>query len=207
MRFEPGDLVIFYGRDFSSRVIEWATRGPSHVAIVCPHPLERSDKAGRLRDAAAEGVLLFESTTLCDVPCALTGRRTRGVQAHEPVSRIAAYPGEVALLRLTRAWRLSLREVGVLHDWLLHVADEPYDLRGALLSGTRLFKWTAFMPYPDLESLFCSELCAAALMRLHRLPLSNPSLYNPASLVRELRHCGTYGPPQAISKIQAPACR
>ena len=37
MHFEPGDLLIFYGRDFSSRVIEWATRGPSHVGIVCPH--------------------------------------------------------------------------------------------------------------------------------------------------------------------------
>ncbi len=90
----------------------------------------------------------------------------------------------------------------LLHDWLLHVAEEPYDLRGALLSGTRLFKWTAFMPYPDLESLFCSELCAAALMRLQRMPLSNPSLYNPASLVRELRRCGTFGAPQMIKKLQ-----
>jgi len=54
------------------------------------------------------------------------------------------------------------------------------------------------MPYPDLGSLFCSELCAAALMRLHRMPLENPSAYNPASLVRELRRCGTYGTPQPI---------
>ena len=185
--FQPGDLVVFSGRDFTSRVIEWATRGPSHVGIVCPH--------------GEEGPLLFESTTLCDEPCVLTGKRVRGVQAHEPARRIARYRGTAALVRLAPAWKLSKAETGLLHDWLMHVASEPYDLYGAILSGTRLFKWTALMPYPDLGSLFCSELCAAALMRLGRMPLGNPSLYNPASLARELRRCGIYGAPQRISRI------
>jgi len=221
MTFAPGDLLLFYGRDLSSRVIEWATRGPSHVGIVCPHAgterVKRVEgveevKGASTRDSitlstlrtdgttsgAANGLLLFESTTLCDQPCALTGRRIAGVQAHDPATRIDSYPGKVALLRLMPAWRLSAHEIGLLHRWLMHVACEPYDLCGALLSGTRLFKWTALMPYPDLGSLFCSELCAAALMRLHRLPLTNPSLYNPASLVRELRRCGTYGAPREV---------
>ena len=208
MDFEPGDLVLFYGRDLSSRVIEWATRGPSHVGIVCSHALvvppsgggAGKPPEGGTTSGTTSGALLFESTTLCDEPCALTGKRLAGVQAHDPASRIEGYLGQVALLRLTRAWRLNLSEVGLLHNWLMHVASEPYDLPGALLSGTRLFKWTALMPYPDLGSLFCSELCAAALMRLHRMPLANPSLYNPASLVRELRRCGTYGAPQAICR-------
>lgn len=184
MSFDPGDLLIFYGRDFTSRIIEWATRGPSHVGIVCPH--------------GDYGPVLFESTTLCEMPCLLAGTCVQGVQAHETANRIANYPGAVARLRLAQAWRLSEAEIGLLHDWLMHVAREPYDLRGALVSGTRLFKWTALMPYPDLESLFCSELCAAALMRLARMPLENPSVYNPASLVRELRRCGTYGAPQFV---------
>ena len=147
-------------------------------------------------------MLLFESTTLCDEPCVLTGKLISGVQAHEPESRIDGYPGDVARLRLMPAWRLGRREVELLHNWLMHVASEPYDLRGALISGTRLFKWTALMPYPDLGSLFCSELCAAALMRLHRMPLENPSAYSPASLVRELRRCGTYGAPQAVCEVE-----
>jgi hypothetical protein len=205
MHWEPGDLLIFYGRDLSSRIIEWATRGPSHVGIVCPHPFVVPPSGGAAAKPPASGtpteMLLFESTTLCDEPCRLTGRCIAGVQAHEPDSRIASYPGDVALLRLMPAWRLNPREVGLLHDWLLHVASEPYDLRGALISGTRLFKWTALMPYPDLDSLFCSELCAAALMRLYRLPLANPSLYNPASLVREVRRCGTYAAPQTVKTI------
>ena len=186
MHFEAGDLLIFYGRELTSRVIEWFTLGPSHVAIVCPH--------------GDDGPLLFESTTLCNEACVLTGQPVKGVQAHEPWSRIAGYPGAVARLRLMPAWRLSSRETELLHRWLLHVADEPYDLRGAILSGTRFFKWTALMRYPDLDSLFCSELCAAALMRLHRLPLTNPSLFNPASLVREVRRCGTYAAPRFLKR-------
>lgn len=193
MPFEPGDLLVFYGRDFTSRVIEWATRGPSHVGIICPHPGQPGAEPGGGR------LLLFESTTLCDEPCVLAGKCIQGVQAHDPRSRVAGYRGTAALLRLMPAWRLADREIGLLHDWLMRVASEPYDLRGALLSGTKLFKWTACMPYPDLESLFCSELCAAALMRLQRLPLANPSLYNPASLVREVRRCGTYRAPVRLA--------
>ena len=168
MPFEPGDLLLFYGRDFSSRVIEWATRGPSHVGIVCPHRLagggprvigdERRETlaphpgpppwtggGGPDGDRDAESndesrPLLFESTTLCDEPCVLTGRCLQGVQAHEPAERIASYRGAVARLRLTRAWRFNSHEIDILHDWLMHVANEPYDLRGALVSGTRLFK-------------------------------------------------------------------
>ena len=41
---------------------------------------------------------------------------------------------------MAQAWRLSDGEIGLLHDWLMHVAHEPYDLRGALMSGTRVFK-------------------------------------------------------------------
>jgi hypothetical protein len=215
MRFEPGDLLLFYGRDLSSRVIEWATRGPSHVGIVCPHrlppdlsPAGGSGAAGtggeERRETLAprpdDTLLLFESTTLCDLPCLLTGRPIQGVQAHDPARRIATYRGAVARLRLTRAWRLNVHEIALLHEWLMGVASEPYDLRGALISGTRLFKWSALMPYPDLESLFCSELCAAALMRLHRMPLENPSAFNPASLVREVRRCGTYGAPRFVKR-------
>lgn len=188
MNLRAGDLLLFSGRDLTSRVIEWATRGPSHVGILCPH--------------ADYSALLYESTTLCDEPCVLTGNCIKGVQAHFPASRIAHYPGTVSVLRLMPAWKLNREEVALLHRWLSHVVSEAYDLRGAILSGTRLFKWTALMPYPDLGSLFCSELCAAALMRLHRMPLANPSAYNPASLMRELRRCGTYAAPQPIRVIE-----
>lgn len=182
--WQAGDLLIFFGTDWTSRAIELATRGPSHVGII-----SRNDEHQRL---------LYESTTLCDLPDELTGRPCAGVQAHEPDERVNTYRGRVARLRLAPAWQLNRYEADLLQRMLQHVHGISYDLRGALLSGTRLFKWTDLMPYPDLGSLFCSELCAAVLMRLGRLPLSNPSAYHPAALVRKVRRCGVYQPPEYL---------
>lgn len=184
MNFEPGDLLFFYGEDLASRIIEWATRGPSHVGIVSDHD-----------DFSA---VLYESTTLANEPDLLTDRNISGVQAHLPMTRVREYPGQVYRCRLTKGWRLSPGERWFLRDWLQQFHGEPYDLRGALLSGTRLFKWTAMMPYPDLESLFCSELCAAALMRIAFLPSDNPTRFTPASLLRTVRRRGLYSAPELI---------
>lgn len=183
--WQDGDLLLFYGSDWTSRVIELATCGPSHVGIIS-------------RDDGGAPVL-YESTTLCDLPDELSGRLRAGVQMHDPERRIRAYRGRVARLRLAPVWQLSRREAELLERMLRHVHGASYDLEGAILSGTRLFKWSSLMPYPDLGSLFCSELCAAVLMRLGRLPLSNPSLYHPAALVRHVRRCGVYEAPQDLT--------
>ncbi|MCA9049467.1 MAG: hypothetical protein KDA89_12110, partial [Planctomycetaceae bacterium] len=68
----------------------------------------------------------------------------------------------------------------------------PYDLTGAILSGTRLFQWSHLFPAADLHSLFCSELVAAMLMRLSRLNRDNPTRFHPGRLLRELVRTGTY---------------
>lgn len=182
--YSAGDLLIFYGRDWTSRLISWTTCGPSHVGIVSRPP--------------GEAAALYESTTLCDLPDDLSGRRRAGVQAHAPAARVAAYCGRVELLRLAPVWQLNRYEADLLARMLRHLHGARYDLSGAVLSGSRIFKWSALMPYCDLASLFCSELCAAVLMRLGRLPLANPGVYNPASLVRSLQRCGTYSAPQVL---------
>lgn len=182
-----GDLLIFFGRDLLSRVIEFATggfrgRGPSHVGIV-------ARRYGR--------EFVFESTTLCDLPCALTGHKKSGVQAHLAADRVASYPGRVLRVPLRGFWRLDRHEENQLWEWAVeHFLADSYDLRDALISGTRLLKWSALLPYPDLGSVFCSELCAALLMRLHRMRLDDPARFNPASLIAELRRCGVYGAPE-----------
>src|SRR6185436_10032410 len=66
MHFEPGDLLLFYGRDFSSRVIEWATRGPSHVGIVCPHPPGREGEERRETLALPPDSFTSQIVTHCD---------------------------------------------------------------------------------------------------------------------------------------------
>lgn len=98
------------------------------------------------------------------------------------------------MYRLVPSWRLDKSECELLERMLLDFATRAigYDMGGALLSGTRLLKWSRWMPGADLEQLFCSEMIAAALMRCHRLPQDNPTRYSPALLMRRLVKLGVY---------------
>ena len=191
--FQPLDLLACYGTDATARAITWLTAsalaprrlrlGPSHIALICKH-----------HDAP----LWLESTTLCPHPCAVLGFKVDGMQAHLPEMRIQDYVqagGRVDLYRLSAVDRLSQSESELLSKILVrHFIGKriSYDLGGALLSGTRLFKRTRLLPAADLNQLFCSELVAAVLMRLGRLNRANPTRYNPACLLRQLVREGTY---------------
>lgn len=190
LTFQPGDLAACYGRDLPSRFITSITAspfaarglrfGPSHIAILAKH---------RERD------VWTESTTLCRHPCEIQRKPVAGVQAHVPSNRIADYTasgGRVVLYRLLGLNKLSRSESTLLTSIVLrHLLGRarPYDLRGALLSGTRLLR---HLPGAKLEELFCSELVAALLMRLGRMNHSNPARYHPARLLRELVRHGIY---------------
>jgi hypothetical protein len=188
----PGDLFACYGRDFVSRAVSLATFfpwappglrvGPSHVAIVAEHGGE---------------LLWIESTTLAHRPCCIQRLTVAGVQAHSPADRVNDYlaeGGAVELFRLVEIESLARTEAALLSHILVdHFlrASLPYDLRGALLSGTRVFQWSRLFPGADLQQLFCSELVAAVYMRLGRLPRGNPTRYNPARLLRAIVRHGT----------------
>ena len=143
-------------------------------------------------------IVWIESTTLCKHPCAILGFRLDGCQAHLPEQRIQDYVeagGHVDLYRLSPIDRLSDTESELLTTILVkHFIGQrvTYDLGGALLSGTRLFKRTHLLPKADLNELFCSELVAAVLMRLGRMNRDNPTRFNPASLLRQVVRQGTY---------------
>lgn len=191
--FEPLDIAACHGTGLAAQTIRYATAallapprlriGPSHVATVCEYQQQ---------------MLWIESTTLCPHPCEITGRRITGCQAHHPETRIADYlaaGGRVDLYRLSPIEKLSRDERDLLSRILVRhfVGREiTYDLGGALLSGTRLFKLTRLLPAADLHALFCSELVAAVCMRLGRMNRANPTRYSPAGLLRELVRQGTY---------------
>lgn len=202
MRFQPGDIAACHGTDGASRLIRWGTvslfppaglrLGPSHVALLFPWRGE---------------MLWGESTTLCPSPCRIRGRIVSGAQAHDPAERIGQYlaaGGRVDLYRLVRFHRLSATESRLLTRILLDEVIEPgigYDFGGAALSGTRVLQRSRFFPGADLESLFCSELVAATVMRLNRMNHANPTRYNPARLLRELVLTGKY---QRVETFRAP---
>lgn len=190
--FQPLDIAACYGTNPTAWAISYGTAslfaprglriGPSHVAVLCEYH-------GRM--------VWVESTTLCRHPCVILGRPVSGCQAHLPELRIHDYladGGRIDLYRLTPIDRLSGVESELLTRILVHHFIGrlvTYDMGGALLSGTRLFKHTRLLPSADLNELFCSELAAKVLMRLGRLNRANPTRYNPACLLRELVRQGT----------------
>lgn len=195
MNWQAGDIAACYGTDRASRLISWGTAslfgprslrvGPSHVAILAPPP-------------SHDGLVWVESTTFCPRPCMLNQVRTAGCQVHEPEDRVADYEstgGRVDWYRLTPIREFSRSESVLLSRILFcHFVSRrvTYDMRGALLSGSRVWQMLRSFPGADLNSLFCSELVAAVLQRLGRLNNSNPARYNPARLLRELVTSGVY---------------
>lgn len=193
MPWQPGDIAACYGADLTSRVICLGTMSgvgpaglrwpPSHVAMVCHH-------AGR--------PVWVESTTLCPQACLVNGRQTTGVQAHPPQDRVEDYlsaGGRVDQYRFTDINRLSEAEDRLLSRLLIdHFVRRriAYDFGGAVLSGTRVFQLLRIFPGANLETLFCSELIAAVLMRLGRMNHANPTRFNPARLLRTLVRTGKY---------------
>jgi hypothetical protein len=197
---EPGDVFACWGSDWISRGISLPTssligpRGvrwaPSHVAIACPRWYPHHERC-----------FWWESTSLTDRTCLESGKEVSGVQVHEISGRLHDYVnpgGRVSVYRLTKFDVLTSPEVSELRKFLGDCLAEnaetesvPYDTKGALISGTRLIRRITLWRN-QLDTLFCSELLAAALQRLGLMCRENPSWFTPARLMRRLLIQGTY---------------
>lgn len=190
---KPGDIMACHGTDIISQVIRYGTAsmfgpsrlrfGPSHVAMIVPW---------------VEGKVWFESTSLTKEHCIYRGRSVRGVQVHSPFARIDEYVGAggfVDVYRLSDIDQLTKEECDLLQKIVFkHFLpnEVDYDTIGAIISGTRVLKMTRLLPSDALRSVFCSEVLAAILQRLHRMNRANPTKFNPACLLRRLITEGTY---------------
>ena len=177
---KPGDLIGFSGESLISDFINIATYGIprwglSHIGIMG----EATD--GRL--------LLFESTTLDPLPCAITGKTFDGTQAHTLDDVVAGYRGKVWKYDLYRELYPSERDR--LTHFLTANLHIPYDQMGAFRSGGENFSYIeSLLRDEDLTSIFCSELVAAALDQIGISPAGNASRYNPNKLARRLLKAG-----------------
>jgi len=186
MNLQFGDLIGFSHKSCLGFWINVGTLGVpfyglSHVGMIGP------------------GHMIYESTTLSQRPCVFSGKRTKGVQAHEPVSRIRSYHGRVYHYRLNG--KLSKLQRTVLGRYLYRQLGTPYDALGAFRSrdlglGT-VEKWLIKRP-ENLNSLFCSEYLAAALKMSCIWEPKNASRWNPNRLVRVLVREGIYQPPDLL---------
>ena len=187
--FVPGDLVLFAGQGLESR---W-------IALVTCHPLELllgrwfSHIGVCARDANGR-VLIFESTTLCNLACEIAHKKTHGTQAHLPADRVGNYQGKVWRLRLAVRETLTEPESQRLSDFLLSEIGKPYDYAGAMISATWRLRLSSWL-YPTMQRLFCSYYVMAALKDIGKVDKDlNPRAYNPARVARNLQTWGSYQP-------------
>ena len=182
--YQPGDIVAFSGPGFVSGVIKAVTFGSvSHVGIVCEHD-------GRL--------VLVESTTLAagSRPCVIQGKPVKGVQVHW-IEEIAERPGKKWLYEISEP--LDDKERRRLKIFLFGQLGKDYDYAGALASGPRLLRWASWLFKDEsLNSIFCSELCAAAYHRLLRFDIRTASVYNPNNMLRRMLRRGSILEPKRL---------
>lgn len=92
---ETGDILLFNGRYFSSRIVEYFTNSLwSHVALVVKNPDFLMN-----RDGSSNGLFLFESSGT-SIPDIDTGKLEIGVQIHDLKKYITEYDGDVYVRRL-----------------------------------------------------------------------------------------------------------
>jgi hypothetical protein len=208
--WEWGDIVAFSGRGAVSRSIQLGTCSTiSHVGVVAWTPkwqLEQLVGGGALRmqwgilETWRDQDLLYESTTLCGLPCAIRGQRIAGVQAHPPEERLAEFDGRAWRYRLAPAWweDLTDKQEARLTGHLLARIGQRYDRRGAVLAGTHVVKHLWPWGKRDRASLFCSEYLASVLQHVGLFPISNAGKITPAGLIRQLVEAEVYLPGEEL---------
>ena len=193
-----GDIFCCWSKDAISALISVVTCsllapaglrvGPSHVAIACP--LKESNDPN----------VWFESTSLCQRPCLVRGRRVSGCQVHPIADRAADYlrsGGAVEVYRLTPINVLTHEAaLDLARDlrWFVD-AEFEYDAASAVFSGTRILKSIDFvLPFwrARRSSVFCSQMIAAELQAEGLMNRDQPQRYSPGRLMRQLVRQGVY---------------
>jgi hypothetical protein len=197
-----GDVVACWGTDRVSRTISLMTSSvfppwslmwaPSHVALIHREGMgpaywyESTTMAGGVVSGQRSAVSQNQEqrTKNKELPLPVSG-----VQIHEIPERWHAYRGRCLILRPTVILDDDQKtKMGVeLREMLTQAI--PYDLRGALLSGTRLLRYLA--PASGRQ-LFCSELVARVLQVGGLMNWGSPAGYSPGRLCRALVHSGAF---------------
>jgi hypothetical protein len=154
---KTGDLVLFSGASFFSSVIKWAIGGRwSHVGVLVRSP----SFPGR--------VLLWEATTLADLPDAESARAEAGTQLVFLSERLATYAGEFKLRPLDRPVTPEME--AALTRRRRELSGRPYEQEKLDLIRAAFDGWFGESRGERLNSLFCSELVAEAYQAMGLLP-------------------------------------
>lgn len=186
--FKSGDVIGFSGQSWISAAINIGTYG---------FPLFGISHVGIMAHAADGRLLIFESTSLDDLPCEISGEIFTGTQAHRLEDILRVYKGRVYHYPLYR--QLYPVEDARLTQFLMDTIHTPYDMVGAFRSaGVGLSWFESLLRSQDLNMIFCSEWVASALSTIGVFPMSNASQWNPNRLCRHLHWNGVICKPRRI---------
>lgn len=168
---QTGDVVLFDGKGPISWSIKRFTNGPwSHVGIV----LVRKSR-----------VLLWESTTLSDLPDVETGVARTGVMVVNLSARIAQYSGRCAIRRVNGPRPASRLEA--LQELYGKINHRPYEESTLELVRAAYDGWWG-TNREDLSSIFCSELVGESFQALGFVSEKIPSNeYTPVDFSEQAR--------------------
>jgi hypothetical protein len=185
---KPGDVIGFSGRSWISTVVNIATYGI---------PLLGISHVGIMANALDGRMLIFESTSLEDLPCEISGENFTGTQAHKLEDLLRVYAGRVYHYPLYRP--LYPNESERLTQFLMETIHTSYDMMGVFCAAGVGLSWIESLLRPqDLSLIFCSEWVASALSVVGVFPTSNASRWNPNRLVRCLRWSGVVCKPRRL---------
>lgn len=185
----PFDLWLYHGDNAVSTAIALAScwpsqwiRGvtPTHVSVMGDHA----------------GPMIFESTTLCDQPCAIQGKHVKGIQAHRPDDKLRTYRGRIWRIRLAD-WPASQWKIGALNQFCLGALGDQYDTAGLLESGS-ILRYARFWR-PPAKSFICSRFTMLALRAGYVVDrMVVPCEWTPARIERDLTHDELYLPVERL---------
>ena len=156
-----GDLVLFEGTSFFSRLIQRASGSKwSHVGMV-------------MRLPEYDYLALYESTGGGALRDLVSGVPTKGVQLVPLSEKIRTYPGRVAIRNLIDAGLIA-EDFRALTELRKELRGRPYE-KSALELIRAAHDSPGEVTNEDLSSLFCSELVAEAYQRLGLLTDRKPS--------------------------------
>lgn len=185
---KAGDVVGFSGRSWISAGINIATYGIPFCGI---------SHVGIMANASDGRLLIFESTSLENLPCEISHENFTGTQAHLLDDILRVYDGKAYHYPLYRS--LYPNEDERLTAFLMETIGIPYDAMGAFRSAGVGLSWIESFLHPsNLHTIFCSEWVAAAYAVTGLHATDNVSRWNPNRLCRNLRWHGILCKPRRL---------
>lgn len=171
---KPGDVILFAGKGWMSRIIQWGTRSVvSHAGIISHHDEQLLPDMSGVSPHKYRRVMVTDSTQM---------DKRIGVFTRPLSEVIESYDGAIYWLPLSPQARKRLR-VAPMQSYISRMQIAKYDLWQCARAGfNAVMGWNVGRVNESAKRVFCSEYVAFALEYGGAYDFDNPSLVTPQDL-------------------------